>query len=117
MSETDNTTQGQKPTRSKLKTWSKVLSIACFSVSAILSLRLWWQLHDLKSLSPDEIWSMAKGLVLSAILGCGFYMLSILKSYQMVKGRAYIIVGIYSLLIILIAIFYYFLVDFINNWI
>jgi len=114
MSEKEDNAQGRKLEDSKLHITSIVLSIICLGSGSIFGIRYWSRL-DIESMDPDALWNDAKWAIVSALIGCGFYMLGTLSS-KATKGRKYTIVGFYVLLLILIAVFFRFLVVFINNW-
>jgi len=115
MSEKEDNTQGRKLEDSKLRIISIVLSIICLGSGSIFGIRYWSRL-DIESMDPDALWNDAKWAIVSALIGCGFYILGTLSSNKLTKGRKYTIVGFYVLLLILIAVFFRFLLVFINNW-
>ena len=100
---------------SKLRTISIVLSIICLGSGFIFGIRYWSKL-DIESMDPDVLWNDAKWAMVSALIGCGFYILGTLSNSKATKGRKYTIAGFYVLLLILIAVFFRFLVVFINDW-
>lgn len=114
MREIDNNNSAEKPKLSKVQVASTVLCAVCFLTGAIFIGRFWLQ-FDIESLYADSSWRNVVWLVLCAIVGCGCYMLRVMD--RLPKGRKYLIIGIYALILILASLFYFFLVDFIDNWI
>ena len=114
MKETDNNNHLEKPGLSKARIALTALCAVCFLIGAILAWRSWRQ-FDVGSLPSDFPWRDVMWMILSVIVGCGCYILAVMN--QAVKGRRYLIIGVYALILVLVALIYYFLVDFINNWI
>ena len=113
MREIDSNNSTEKPKRSKVKVALTVLSAVSFLIAAIFMWRIWLQ-FDVESFYADYLWRNVMRAVFYAIVGCGCYMLRAMG--QAPKGRKYLIIGIYVLILALAAVFYFYLVDLVDIW-
>ena len=111
MSQTDNNKQ-YKPGRSKLKLISIILSIVFFLLGIILWLR---NFIPFDFSDADDIFDKAESAMMSFLIGCGFYLLGTLDSFNKGKTRRrYLITQcIYAILIILLLLLCYYFAHFV----
>ena len=116
MSERDNNNQVQKQRRSKLKIAAVVLGTIFNVIAAIVGYQI-WSVHRPEYYTSDAIWTDARKLIMFALGGCGFYMLAFMDNLRIKKSHRSTMFCVYVLLLMLVALFWYFITHFIDEWI
>lgn len=104
MNETETNSQGSKAAHPKLNLVSKILAIFFILLGAFL-----WARNFIKTSDPNILWNDAMWGLISALIGCGSYMLNILTEK---RKNALLYLIVYAVVLILASAAIYYIIDY-----